>query len=141
AASGSARACPQPLPAPRAGPAGFVTNPLPSRLSSANLEARDPFRMLLGHLDRCHLRAAPPSPAERHHLFDRLLIPPEDRLDGSLPRVPHPAGDADRLGPAPGRVPEEDSLDAPADDDPPPGQGLLLFVVLGGDADARSSEH
>ena len=39
-------------------------------------------------------------------------------------RVPHPAGDAGRLGAAPDGVPEEDSLDPAADDDPPAGQGL-----------------
>jgi hypothetical protein len=63
-------------------------------------------------------------PAELDQLIDRLRIALESRLDGSVSRVPHPSRDAGRLRAPPDAVPEEDSLDPAADDDPPASQGL-----------------
>jgi hypothetical protein len=78
--------------------------------------------------------------AELDQLLHRVLIALEDRLDRALRRVADPAGDPGRLGAAADGVAEEDPLNPPADDDPPAGQRLLLFFVLGGDADTGSPE-
>jgi len=78
--------------------------------------------LLLGDLYGGDLGATRPPATELHHLLDRVRLALEDRLDGALGRVADPTRYARRLGAALGRVPEEDSLDAPADDDPLPGQ-------------------
>jgi hypothetical protein len=78
--------------------------------------------LLLGDLYGGDLGATRPPATELHHLLDRVRLALEDRLDGALGRVADPTRYTRRLGAALGRVPEEDSLDAPADDDPLPGQ-------------------
>jgi hypothetical protein len=109
-----------------------------SRIRSANREPREPLRVLVHHLHGRDLRPPRAAPAELDQKVDRLRIALEDGFHGAVLAVRHPAGDTRRLGPPPGGVPEEDSLDATADDDPLAGQGelLLVVVVLGGDADA-----
>jgi hypothetical protein len=99
-----------------------VTDQWPATVSSADLEAGKPFGLLLGDLYGGDLGATRPPATELDHPLDRVRLALEDRLDGALGRVADPARYARRLGASLGRVPEEDSLDAPADDDPLPGQ-------------------
>jgi hypothetical protein len=118
--------------------AGFVPDQRRSRIRSANRESREPLRVFVHHLHGSDLRAARAVPAELDQNINRLRIALEHGFHGAVAAVRHPAGDTRRLGPPSGAVPEEDSLDATADDDPLAGQGelLLVVVVLGGDADA-----
>jgi hypothetical protein len=78
--------------------------------------------LLLGDLYGGDLGATRSPATELDHLLDRVRLALEDRLDGALGRVADPARYPRRLGAALGGVPEEDSLDAPTDDDPLPGQ-------------------
>jgi hypothetical protein len=112
------------------------------RARSANLEPGEPLRLLFEQVDGADLSPCRPAPAELDQLVDGLGIALEDSLHGTVGPVAHPAGDAGPLGPPPRGVPEEDSLDPAADDDPLAGQRelLLVVVVLGGDADARAPE-
>jgi hypothetical protein len=110
-----------------------------TRVRSANLEGGEALRLLLDHVRRGDLGPTGPAAAELDELIDSPRIPLEDRLDGSVGSVGDPPRYAEGLGPPPGRVPEEDSLDPAADYDPLSGQ-LLLLVVLGGDAHAGAPE-
>jgi hypothetical protein len=78
--------------------------------------------------------------AELDQVSDDAALAFEDGLDRPLGGVANPTGDAGRLGAPPNGVTKEDPLDATRDDDPLPGQRLLLVVVLGGDADAGAAE-
>src|SRR5215211_2047507 len=67
------------------------------------------------------------------HRVHRLGLALERSFDGAVGAVANPAGDAARLGHAPGRVAEEDALHAPPDDDALADHGhrpRYLFVVL-----------
>lgn len=123
----------------RAGSGPFVPDQKRMPLRSADLEAGDALRRLLDHVHRGHLGPAGPAAAEVDQLIDGPRITLEDGLDGSVRSVGDPSRHAEGFGPPPGAVPEEDSLDAAADDDPLSGQ-LLLLVVLGGDAHAGAPE-
>jgi hypothetical protein len=112
-----------------AGSALFAADQRPDGVSSANLEARQPLRLLVLHIDGGDLRAAWPAPAERDQLLDRVGVAFEDGLDSALARVTNPTGYPCRLGAPPRAVPEEDSLDLAPNDDPPAGQPLLLLVL------------
>ena len=117
-----------------------MTDQRPARISSANLEARETLGLLLLHLHGRDLRPAGSPPAELDHLLDRRGITLEDRLDRAIGPISHPSRDPGRFGATPGRVAEEHPLDPPADHDPLAGQGLLLFVVLGGAGRDRAPE-
>jgi hypothetical protein len=117
-----------------------VTDQGSGGVSSANVEAGESLRLLLLDLDGRDRRPARAAAAELDQLLHSIGIALEDRLDRALRRVADPAGDPGRLGAAADGVPEEDPLNPPADDDPPAGQRLLLFFVLGGDADTGSPE-
>ncbi len=65
------------------------TNRAPPRL--AHLEARQPLGLLLRHVHPLHRRAARPARAELHQRVDRVRLALEDRLDGSVAAVAHPA--------------------------------------------------
>jgi hypothetical protein len=118
-----------------------VSDQVRVRVRSADLEAGEPLRLLLGHLQRGDLGAARPAATELDESIDRPRITLEDRLDGSVGSVGDPPRHAGGFSTAPGGVPEEDSLDPPPGYDPLPGQReLILLVVLGGDANAGAPE-
>jgi hypothetical protein len=112
-----------------------------SGVRSADLEAGEPLRLLLGDVHRGDLGPTRPATAELDERIDRPRITLEDCLDGTVGTVGDPPGCAERLGAAPSAVPEEDSLDPASDYDPLAGQEeLVLLVVLGGDAHAGAPE-
>jgi hypothetical protein len=117
---------------------GSVPDQLRGGIRSADLEPGEPLWLLVGHVHRGDLRAARPAAADLDQLVNGGGVTLEDGLHRSLSGVPNPAGDAQRVGTPSEGVPEEDTLDSAADDDPPAGQReLLLFVlVLGRRADA-----
>jgi hypothetical protein len=79
----------------RAGGSGFVADQIRSRVRSADLEAGEPLGLLLDHVHRGDLGATRAAAAELDQLIDRRRLALEDRLDGSVGSVGHPARYAD----------------------------------------------
>src|SRR4029079_2928608 len=80
-------------------------------------EPAEPFDLLLGDVDAFHLCATRALATEVDDAFHRFRLSLERRLDGSVPAVRDPAGNASLLRHALHRVAEGHALDAAVDDD------------------------
>jgi hypothetical protein len=77
------------------------------------------LRLLLAHIHPLDHGAARALAAELDHRVHGAGLALEDRLNGAVGPVRHPAGDSEGLGATARRVAEEDPLDATVDDDAP----------------------
>ena len=84
---------------------------------SADVEAPEAFRVLFDDLDRLDACAARALVDELDQARHRVLVAFEHRLDGSVPTVRDPPGDAALLRQPSDRVAEEDALYTAVDDD------------------------
>jgi hypothetical protein len=81
-------------------------------------EACEAFGFLFEDLHALHVRSARPVVAKPDQPLDRLRLSLEDRLHGAIGPVADPTPDLCLVCTAPGRVAEEDALDAAVNDDP-----------------------
>jgi nitroreductase len=85
----------------------------------SNDETLEALWLLLDDLHAIHTRAARSFAHESQEAFDAVLLSLEHRLDGAVPPVRDPAGDAVLSREPSRRVPEEDALHVPVHDHAP----------------------
>jgi hypothetical protein len=87
---------------------------------TGDAEAAFTDRRLIVDRDLAHPCSGRSITAPRDHVGDRIGVPFEGRLDAPVGSVPHPAFHAPSRGGRRAGRPEEDPLNAPADDDGDP---------------------
>lgn len=103
---------------PRGTPSSLRREPRRAE-TSANLEAGEPLRPLLAHVDAVDLGSPRPLAHEADEALDVVLPALEQRLDAAVAVVAHPAGDPVSVCQPADAVPEKDALHVAVDDHSP----------------------